>query len=150
MVCYYDSSVILAILLDEPRKIEAKGLWISGDIRISSLLLKLETITVLRRTYEHNSSKLDSSWLTRKTIELSEFMKEVNFRVIDSEIDQIIHLRKDLAKCRTLDAIHMATAIDVKKSMTEELSFFSFDRDLLDLARSLRFKTNTTRPEEAL
>jgi len=150
MVGYYDSSVILAILLDEPRKAEAKELWFSGTTRISSLLLKLETITVIRRTYEHNKTKLDSSWLTKKTIELGEFMKEVNFRIIDSEIDNIIHLRKDLAKCRTLDAIHMATAMDVKKSMAEELSLFSFDRELLDLAQSLRFKTNTISEEEAL
>ncbi len=150
MVCYYDSSVVLAILLDEPRKVEAKELWSSGKARVSSLLLKLETITVLRRTYEQNRSKLDSTWLTKKTIELSEFMKEVNLRIIDSEIDQILELRKDLARCRTLDAIHMATAIDLKKSMTEELCFFSFDRDLLGLAQSLRFRTNTIRPEEAV
>jgi len=150
MTCYYDSSVVLAILLDEPRKVEAKQLWFAGTTRVSSLLLKLETITVVRRTYEHNKSKLDPSWLTKKTIELSEFMKEVNFRIVDSEIDQIIHLRKDLARCRTLDAIHMATAIDFKKSMAEELSFISFDRDLLDLAQSLRFRTNTISQEKAL
>ncbi len=150
MVCYYDSSVILAILLDEPRKVEAKELWLSGNARVSSLLLKLETITVVRRTYDYNKSKLDASWLTKKTIELSEFMKEINFRIIDSEIDQIIHLRKDLARCRTLDAIHMATAIDLKKSIAGEFNFFSFDRDLLELAQSLRFKTNSIAPGIAL
>jgi len=150
MVCYYDSSIILAILLDEPRKPEANELWVSGDTRVSSLLLKLETITVLRRTYEHNRSKLESSWLTKKTIELGEFMKEINFRTIDSEIDQIIQLRKDLAKCRTLDAIHMATAIDVKKTVSEQFSFFSFDKNLLELAQSLRFKTNSVVPGQAL
>jgi len=150
MVCYYDSSVILSILLDEPRRTEAQELWLSGGARVSSLLLKLETITVLRRTYEHNRSKLDASWLTRKTVELGEFMKEVNFRIVDSEIDQIIQLRKDLAKCRTLDAIHMATAIDLKKSIDDELSFYSFDGELLGLAQSLRFKTNSIRAEEAL
>lgn len=149
MVCYLDSSVVLTILLDEPRNQKAKELWFSCNTRVSSLLLKLETITVVRRTYEHNKSKLDPSWLTRKTIELDEFLKEVNFRIIDSEIEQIIHLRKDLARCRTLDAIHMATAIDLKKSIPDEFTFFSFDRELLDLAQSLRFKTNEIMQEKA-
>ena len=150
MICYYDSSIVLAILLDEPRKAEAQELWSAANSRVSSLLLKLESITVLRRTYEHNKAKLDPSWLTKKTIELGEYMNEVNFRIVDSEIDQIVNLRKDLARCRTLDAIHMATAIDINKAVTEQFCFYTFDGNLLDLARSLRFKTNDLEPNEAL
>ena len=58
MLYYFDSSIILAILLDEKRKLEAQELWQKSSTRVSSLLLKLETITVLRRTYEHNKSML--------------------------------------------------------------------------------------------
>ena len=151
MLCYYDSSIILAILFDEPRKTEAQELWLASKTRASSLLLKLETITVLRRTYEHNKAKLDPSWLTKKSVELNEFMKEVNFRLIDSEIEQIIFLRKELAKCRTLDAIHLATAIDIKKTLGEgQISFYTFDQNLLDVVQSFHFKTNSLNSKNAL
>jgi predicted nucleic acid-binding protein len=62
MLTYFDSSVLLAILLDEKRKSEALKLWNNASIRVSSILLRLETITVLRRTYEHNKKKLPELW----------------------------------------------------------------------------------------
>lgn len=151
MLCYYDSSIILAILFDEPRKLEAQQLWQNGSTRVSSLLLKLETITVLRRTYEHNKSKLEPSWLTKKTIELDEFLKEVNFRQIDSEIEKIVVLNKELARCRTLDAIHLATAIDIKKAVQpNSVIFYTFDNNLLDVVKSFHFKTNVLNENNAL
>ena len=83
MLDYFDSSILLAILLDEKRKNEALALWNNASIRVSSILLKLETITVLRRTYEHNKTKLHTSWLSKKTSELNEYFQEINIRIID-------------------------------------------------------------------
>ena len=54
---YFDTSVLLAIVLDEEKKEEAYGYW-QNTIRVSSLLLKIETIIGLRRIYEHNKHKL--------------------------------------------------------------------------------------------
>jgi len=66
MLYYFDSSIVLAILLDQKRKEEALGLWNKATVRVSSILLKLETVTVLRRVYEHNKTKLESSWISKK------------------------------------------------------------------------------------
>ena len=113
MLYYFDLSVILAMLLDEKRKTEATKLWEVATVRVSSILLKLETITVLRRTYEHNKSKLDSSWLSKKTSEMGEYFQEINFRIIDEDIEKVFSFKKELAQCKTLDAIHIATAIEI-------------------------------------
>ena len=143
MLYYFDSSIILAILLDEKRKLEAQELWQKSSTRVSSLLLKLETITVLRRTYEHNKSNLDSSWLTKKTLELEEYLQEINFRIVDEDIEKLIFLKKELAKCKTLDAIHIATAIEMSKIVSSsDFYLYTFDREMAKLAKMLKFKIN--------
>jgi len=146
---YFDSSILLAILLDEKRKSTALALWNSASVRVSSILIKLEALTVIRRTYEHNKTKLESAWLTRKTQELEEYLQEVNFRAVDEDIERVIYLRKELGKCRTLDAIHVATAIEMSRIVPiEDFFFFTFDHEMLRLAKSMRFQTNIVTEEE--
>lgn len=149
MLYYFDSSILLAILLDEKRKDMALALWNEASIRVSSILLKLETITVLRRTFEHNKAKFESSWITRKINELNEYLKEVNIRIIDEDIENIIVLRKEIAKCKTLDAIHVATALEFSSLIpTSEFYLYTFDKNMSDLAKSFNFKINKLEEED--
>jgi predicted nucleic acid-binding protein len=140
---YFDSSILLSILLDENRKADALALWGKAPVRVSSLLLKLEAITVLRRTYEHNKGNLEPSWLTKKSQELDEYLQEVNFRIIDEDIEKVIFLKKEFGKCRTLDAIHIATALEMSKIVgPSDFFLFTFDKDMSDLAKALKLQTN--------
>ncbi|MBP7479750.1 MAG: PIN domain-containing protein [Spirochaetaceae bacterium] len=148
MLDYFDSSILLAILLDEKRKNEALALWNNASIRVSSILLKLETITVLRRTYEHNKTKLHTSWLSKKTSELNEYFQEINIRIIDEDIEKIMLLKKEAAKCKTLDAIHISTAIEFSKLVSqEEFTLNTFDKEMASLAKLLKMNINMTSEE---
>ncbi len=148
MLYYFDSSILLAILLDEKRKDMALDLWNEATIRVSSILLKLETITVLRRTFEHNKAKIESSWITRKINELNEYLEEVNFRIIDEDIENIIVLKKEIAKCKTLDAIHIATALEFSSLIpTLDFYLYTFDKNMSDLAKLFKFKINKLEEE---
>jgi len=149
MLYYFDSSILLAILLDEKRKDIAFDLWNDATIKVSSILLKLETITVLRRTFEHNKTRLESSWITRKINVLNEYLKEVNLRIIDEDIENIIVLRKEIAKCKTLDAIHIATALEFSSLIpTSDFYLYTFDKNMSDLAKSFKFKINKLEQED--
>ncbi|MDR1950007.1 MAG: PIN domain-containing protein [Spirochaetaceae bacterium] len=97
MLSYFDSSIILSILLNEERQEEAYSLWCNSEIKVSSILLRIETIVTLRRIYEQNKTKFDSNWLGRKTKELEEYLNEVNYIIIDDGIERIIHLRNELS-----------------------------------------------------
>ncbi|HRU29777.1 MAG TPA: PIN domain nuclease, partial [Treponema sp.] len=58
-------------------------------------------------------------------------------------IEKIIVLRKEIAKCKTLDAIHIATALEFSSLMpTSEFYLNTFDKNMSDLAKSLKFKIN--------
>lgn len=148
MLTYFDSSILLAILLDEKRKDEALKLWNSASIRVSSILLRLETITVLRRTYEHNKTKLPSLWLSKKNNELHEFLQEINIRIIDEDIEKIMTLKKEIAKCKTLDAIHLSTAIEFSRLVPQkEFILVTFDKEIANLAKSLKMHINASSEE---
>jgi predicted nucleic acid-binding protein len=143
MLSYFDSSTVLSILLNENRQEEAYSLWHNSKIKVSSILLKIETIVTLRRTYEQNKTKFDSNWLGRKTKELEEYLNEVNYIIIDEEIERIIHLRKELSNCKTLDAIHIATALQYREICEENTNLYTFDISMHSLAGHFKFKTNT-------
>lgn len=149
MLCYFDSSILLAILLDEKRKPEAKALWNEATVRVSSILLKLETVFVLRRTYEHNKNKLDPGWITKKATELTEYLQETNTLVIDEDIVKAIVLKKEISRCKTLDAIHIATALEFRKLVpSSDFYFYTYDKGMADLAKAFRFKINQSRNED--
>ena len=139
---YFDTSVLLAIMLDEDKKVEAYEYW-QKSIRVSSILLKIETIVGLRRIYENNKHHLENDWLIRKSKLLNEYLNEVNYMTIDSSIEREILLRKDLSQCRSLDAIHIATALKFKKIINSDKMFlYTFDKAMHNLAKFYKFSTN--------
>jgi len=142
ILSYFDSSVLLAILLDEERQEEAYSFW-QNTIRVSSILLKIETTIGLRRTYDNNKFKLEDDWLKKKAKILDEYLNEVNYKVVNNQIEREIHSRKELARCRTLDAIHMATALQFRAiNNNEEINLYTFDKTMYSLAEYYKFQTN--------
>jgi predicted nucleic acid-binding protein len=143
LIGYFDSSVILTILFNEKKQEEALQYWNDADIKISSLLLKIETIISLRRLYNNNKQKFDSNWFTERLEILNEYLKEINYRIIDEELEIFISSNANLAKCRSLDAIHIATALEYRKNNNgENISLYSFDIDMHELAIEYKFLTN--------
>jgi predicted nucleic acid-binding protein len=112
-------------------------------VKVSSILLKIETIVSLRRVYEHNKGKLNNGWLAEKTKEIDEYLNEVNYRIIDAEIEKVIYQQKELSQCQSLDAIHLATALKYRENNNDEnIQLYTFDMTMHNLAETYRFKTN--------
>jgi predicted nucleic acid-binding protein len=139
---YFDSSMVLAILLEEARKKEAYEYWKNSSISVSSILLRIETIVSLRRTYEYYKNRLDDNWLIEKLKTLDEYLNEVNYRIIGTRIEREIYLKKELSKCRSLDAIHIATALKFREMNNVDIVLYTFDKTMHELAEHYRFKTN--------
>jgi predicted nucleic acid-binding protein len=139
---YIDSSFLLAILLDEEKQEMAQEYW-QNSTRVSSILLKIETLIVLRRTYENKKNKLADDWLGKKKKILDEYLNEVTYMIIDHNIERKIYFQRKLANCRSLDAIHMATAIQFREINNNEKTYlYTFDKTMHSLAKHYRFSTN--------
>jgi predicted nucleic acid-binding protein len=143
ILSYFDSSLILTILFDEVKKQEAYDYWINSDIKVSSILLRVETIVSLRRTFEQNKRVVDNKWLSEKTKILDEYLNEVNYRIVDTKIEREIYLNKGLSQCRSLDAIHIATALNFREiNNGKDVTVYTYDKMMHNLAEKYNFQTN--------
>ena len=124
MLTYLDSSLALRSILDVPERDRVID-WIDraqSDGLISSQLLRIEVVRVLRRDGRPLS---DAAALFGK-VRLVRLTQQVivSAEAIESHI-------------RTLDALHLATALEIG----EPVLIASHDNNMLSVARKLGFET---------
>ena len=73
--------------------------------------------------------------------ELDRLLEEINLKNIDSTTIENIDKEDILSGCRTLDALHLSTAIELQKELGENLFIFSYDKEFNKVAKQLGFKT---------
>jgi predicted nucleic acid-binding protein len=143
VINYFDSSLLLAILFDEKRFDNAWNVWNSSEARVSSILLKIETNISLQRHYKTNAHYLDDIWLNKKEKILNDLLNDIFYKPIEEPFGNLIARNKKLAGCKSLDAIHLATALYFKENAKEQnIILCSFDKNMLKVAKELGFETN--------
>ncbi len=137
MPTYFDSSVLLSILKNDSHAQKAAELWAANSERVSSLLLEVECLIVLRRTAKHFAGKFDQNWLFTQEEKLKYYLEEVELRRLDEEILNILHLENHLSDCRALDAIHLATALFFRTASPTDFFLATFDIEMSKTAKEL-------------
>ncbi|MCG6170095.1 PIN domain-containing protein [Leptospira sp. FAT2] len=141
MIVYIDSSVLLSIIFQEPTLDKSISIWKATELRVSSILLEAECKISIKRAYFHNKKKLGTGWKERKLTELDKLLEEINLKNLDSSTMENLNNEDLLSGCRTLDALHLSTAIEFRNELGEELLIFSYDKDFNKIAQELSFKT---------
>jgi predicted nucleic acid-binding protein len=133
MAAYFDSSVLLSLLLGDSHAQRAQQLWHAEFDRVSSILLDIECVTVLRRV---TSTSLGSA--QRKAVEerLTLALDEVTLKPVDGDIANLLRDTPALATCRALDAAHLATALFFRAA-DPDLPLCTFDSRMAEAARAL-------------
>ncbi len=140
MARYIDSSLVLSILLEEEMKNEAAAIWKEDPLRVSSFLLPAEGYIVLRRYYTTYSGRLPPDWLPKKEKKLKTLLEETALSALNDQLIEIIDVKKEIARCRTLDAVHLATAINFQEKIyPEKLTLCTFDQTMKRIAKRLGF-----------
>ena len=138
MVYYIETSIILSLLLEDELYDRAMEIWNTTGEKVTSILTGIESLIVVRRYNKANQKKFGSKWLSIKEKKIKEFLLECNLLNIDDDIHKIIELKKEIADCRSLDAIHVATAIYFKDRIgASKISFYSFEKRVIEVAEKL-------------
>jgi predicted nucleic acid-binding protein len=134
MICYYDTSAFVPLLIAEPSSPLCRRLWEEADDVVSNRLLYLETASALARATRCDRITEDEA--ARALRKLDQIWREIN----------IIEPSKPLVRraaaltlsegLRAYDALHCATAEGVDES---DLVFASGDRQLLKAGANLGF-----------
>jgi predicted nucleic acid-binding protein len=141
VICYVDSSVLLAILFGESGSERLRELWAAADHRISSILLAAESLVVLRRTHAAAAKRLGPNWLTNRERARATLLQEVHLLSVDDGTLSALTLHRELSTSCALDAIHLATAVELRdEGFGTEIEIASLDEPMRRMARKLRFR----------
>jgi predicted nucleic acid-binding protein len=133
-LAYLDSSVILSIIFKDTYAEEAKNIF-QNYKWVSSRLLLFECVNVLVR--ESQKQKSADKILAESLKYFNQLTDYVNIIPIDNEVLNKVLSDKRIAKGRTLDAIHLASALLVQENYEERLKLATFDIKLADLGHEL-------------
>ncbi len=133
---YMDSSVVLAVLLGQPEAAVAAAWWDEHPRRVSSVLLEAECRTVLRRAAK-SGARLPRGWLARQERTLAEWLDAVTLRIVDRGIVERLAIESALGGCRTLDALHLATALELRDHLGPGFVLCTLDAEQASLAAAL-------------
>ena len=137
---YFDSSVLLAVLLNESRSEVCEPIWNAQKIRVSSILLGAECWTGVRRHFLRVGIGIQAKWKEERIAFLEKALDQVELKSVDSEIMDILKKNPKLADCRTLDAVHLASAIYFREQADGELFFVTLDPQMRESALKFQFK----------
>ena len=138
MATYFDSSAVLEVLLGDARSDRIIDCWADDSDRVSSILLEAECVTVLRRI-EQEGRALRSSANTRKRLgALERYLAGVTIREVDSDVLEVLKQLPVLSSCRSLDAIHLATAMLFQQHLDQPLKLCALDERMRAAGARLR------------
>ena len=134
MTGYYDSSLILSLILEERSGIDYEEVWERFETRLSSNLMRFECIAGLRRAAVIQGVGADDAWVGERLSILEEYFENLNFKLIDDSIEMVLRDNAELADCRCLDAVHLATALYFRAAVHREIFVCSLDHRMRDVA----------------
>jgi len=89
-------------------------------------------------------NKVGYNWLKGRLLDLKKYLEDVFCIDINEKFENSVSSDYDiLSKCKSLDAIHLATALNIsEKYRRNEICICSFDNNMLKVAKELGFETN--------
>ncbi|NMC63653.1 MAG: type II toxin-antitoxin system VapC family toxin [SAR324 cluster bacterium] len=136
---YFDTSVILSMLFSDQNAERALELWDGNFARVSSSLLSLECYVNFHKFTSLVPEKLRSGWRRSGSDWLKKVLSQFYLHEIDEEIRSKIATSEVYGRCRTLDAIHLATAGTFARE-TDDFSIATFDSRMKAAAEGMGFK----------
>ena len=119
---YADSSALMKLLIIEPET-AALGAWLEARSDTPVVSSQLTIVEVIRSCRRANADALPAARILMSTLDLIPISREV--------VDAAAELSGTLL--RSLDAIHLATAVTIGAGLTQ---FLSYDRRLTESAQA--------------
>ncbi|MDF3822649.1 PIN domain-containing protein [Leptospira sp. 96542] len=140
MALYIDTSFLLNIVYSEfgfEKNLEKLN---KSNNLFSSILIEIEAYRSLNYTFSRNRKNLDNIWYQDTHNFIEKLISNINLKNLDSEIKNEFKKQKNISELKSLDAIHLSTAIYVKKLISEDLIFCTLDEKLKEAALKNNFK----------
>lgn len=139
-IAYFDSSAVLAFLMQQPEGDETQAIWRDEPKRVSSMLLKAECLATLRRNAGRVAKGQSQAWLNQRISLMASRMEEISLTDVDESILSVLERETVLSECRALDALHIATAVSIRDRTGERVTVVSLDERMRQTAKSVNLE----------
>ncbi len=139
MIIYLDTSVAVKLYVLEPGTAEAKTAVSGASVVATSRVAYAEAMAAFVRKLRQREFSSKAYLRVRR-----DFIRDWSTYFLIEVSQPLVELAADLAKRRGLrgfDAIHLASAVLIRRRAKTSLSFFSADLALLKAARSEGLET---------
>ncbi len=133
MRAYVDTSVVLRVAFAEPDRLEA---WSQITRPLSSELLRIEALRTLDRARLHGS--LAEEEVARIRADLLEIIDSFELIELDDQV-KVRAAEPFPTMLRTLDAMHLSSALLARATEDDETVFATHDRELAIAATAVGF-----------
>lgn len=135
MTAYFDTSVLISILSHDANAEMAADLWDRFEERVSSILLEAECFIVLQRLAKIRPKATVSPQIVRQ------YLGSILIKDVDQSVLDILQKNPQLAASRSLDALHLATALYFNEQSETPLTFITLDRKMTQTAKQVGLTT---------
>lgn len=142
MALYIDTSFLLNIVYSEKGFEKNLEKLNKSNNLFSSILIEIEAYRSLNYTFNRNKKYLDNTWYQDTHNFIEKLITNINLKNLDSEIKNEFKKHKNISELKSLDAIHLSTALYVRRLISEDLVFCSLDEKLIEVALKNNFKVN--------
>ena len=139
MAIYIDTSLLLSLILEDSQYAKAYAIWENHPSKAASSLIKIESVISLKRLYFLQFAKKNKNWLKDKMKILNELLNEIHLLNINDDVYSKILENDELSRCKSLDAIHIATALIFQDFLSEDLLIGSLDEKFRKICKDLKF-----------
>ncbi|TGL60506.1 PIN domain-containing protein [Leptospira sarikeiensis] len=140
MVLYIDTSLLLNILYAEEGYEDHLNYFNKSDLKFASILLEIESFRSLHFIHSKEGKSLPKNWFKEAESFLGEFISQINLKNLDDDVRTEIRKNKGVLELKSLDAAHLATALHIQKSISDELILCSMDEKFRSIAKKFGFK----------
>lgn len=141
MFSYIDTSLVLSILFEEDTLEESISLLNASKSKFSSTITIAECYNNLNKVKLMNPSQKIELWYSTKVKELEKILSIFNFKVYDKDIVNLIKTNINLSGSKTLDSIHLATAMYIKIKTDSEIKILSYDKKMNRIGKKMGLET---------
>jgi predicted nucleic acid-binding protein len=106
------------------------------------MIIEIEAFRSLNYSFSRNKKNLDNLWFQETHTFIEKLISNINLKNVDSEIRNQFKKQKNIFELKSLDAIHLTTAIYVKRLISEDLIFCTLDEKLKQVALKNNFSVN--------
>ncbi|AVQ13124.1 PIN domain protein [Leptospira santarosai] len=139
MPIYIDTSFFLSIVFEDTNYEQSYESWMKGEYKFSSNLIEIESFINIHKVYRENRKVLNKRWLDESLTRQKNLLSEINLKRMDPEVYEKIQKTEKLTFLKSLDSIHLSTALLIADSLKKRLTICAYDRNIRKISSDFNF-----------